>query len=66
MSAEGMKWFFETHKRADIPPRAKAVAVVLGNRHNGKTGQCTPGQWRFPFGCRSSARARRRGYGLSC
>jgi hypothetical protein len=45
MSVDGIKWCIEVNKRTDLHPRAAKVALVLGNRHNGKTGQCTPGQW---------------------
>jgi hypothetical protein len=45
MSVDGIKWCIEVNKRTDLHPRVKAVALVLGDHHNGRTGQCTPGQW---------------------
>lgn len=44
MSVEGREWADNIQARHDIPMRAKVVARVLGNRHNPRTGQCTPGQ----------------------
>lgn len=43
MSSKGQEWTREVATRTDLHPRAKVVALVLGSRHNGKTGQCTPG-----------------------
>ena len=43
MSVEGRKWAQQVIRRTDLLPRAKVVASVLAERHNGRTGQCTPG-----------------------
>jgi DNA-binding MarR family transcriptional regulator len=47
MSVEGRRWADIIQARTDIPMRAKVIARVLGDRHNPRTGQCTPGQERI-------------------
>lgn len=62
MSIEGRRWAQQVGKRTDLSPRAKLVAALsLAERHNGKTGMCTPGQVTIASDIGASASTAERG-----